>query len=66
MMPIIDADNWAGRKALTELFGSEEALEEAIEKYDSMSLPWDPKLLPYVRSVGVDHVKMFRLGKVWV
>ena len=59
------ADNWAGVSFLTELFGSKEALREAIKKYDSMSLPWDPKFLPRVATVTKEQVRMFRIGKVW-
>ena len=59
------ADNWASISFLTELFGSKEALREAIKKYDSMSLPWDPKFLPRVATVTKEQVQMFRIGKVW-
>ena len=59
------ADNWASMSFLTELFGSKEALREAIKKYESMSLPWDPKFLPRVATVTKEQVRMFRIGKVW-
>ena len=59
------ADKWAGISFLTELFGSAEALREAIKKHESMSPQWDPKFLPRVATVTKEQMKMFRMGKLW-
>ena len=56
-------DKWLSIRYLTELSGSEEVVEKAIKRYDSMPLLWDPKSLPEVGSVDKQDMDMFRLGK---
>ncbi len=59
------ADSWARMKHLTELFGSAEALEMAIEMYEANSQLWNPTPLPWVAPLGEKQMEMFRLGQSW-
>ena len=61
-----EADNWASIKYLTTVFGSEEALQEAIRKYDSTELPYNPKFLPKVAPLSDKDARGFHLGRALV
>ena len=61
-----EADNWASIDYLTKVFGSEESLQEAIRKHDSMPLPCDPRSLPWVSPVRDEDARGFHVGRVLV
>ena len=61
-----EADNWASTKYLTKVFGSEEALQEAIRKYDSMPETYNQRPLPKVAVLKDEGARGFHLGQVLV
>ena len=56
-------DKWLSIRYLTELSGSEEVVEKAIKRYDSMSPSWDLKSLPKADSVDKKDMEVYRLSK---